>query len=115
MALWGSVVYASQPSGSSKFTTAAGQLPKLRSYFVSNGGLSSFSPNPDWVKEFVAAFAHDLGVVGSPQSVTFGLGYIRHCDVEYLGDCRVGYYTSTYNDIVSAAVAFLVNTMVNAT
>jgi hypothetical protein len=107
MALWGSVVYASQPSGSAKFTMAAGQLSKLRSYFVSNGDLSSLGPNPNWAKKSVTAFAHDLGVVGSHQSVTFALGYTRNCDVEYLGDCHVGYYKSTYNDTASAAVAFL--------
>lgn len=77
MALWGSVVYTSQPSGSTNFTTGAGQLSKLRSYLVSNGDLSSLGPNHDWAKESVIAFAHDLGVVGSLQSVTFALGYIR--------------------------------------
>jgi hypothetical protein len=30
------------------------------SYFVSNGDLSSLGPNPDWAKESVITFAHDL-------------------------------------------------------
>jgi hypothetical protein len=74
---------------------------------VSNGDLSSQGPNPDWAKESVIAFAHDLRTVGSLQSVTFALGYAGDCDLEYLGNCRVGYYKSKYKDTFSAAVAFL--------
>lgn len=96
-----------QPSASAKFTMAAGKLSKLRSNFVSHGDLSVMGPNPDWTKESVVAFAHDLGVVGSLKSVTFALGYTRDCDVEYRGECCVSFYNSKYNDTVSAAVAFL--------
>ena len=107
MALWGSVVYATKPYGSSKLTTAAGQSSAVRSTFVSSGELSSLPTTPAWAKEGVTAFAHDLGSVESPTNVTFALGYTRDCDLEYMGNCRVGYYRSSYNDAESAAAFFL--------
>ncbi len=104
MALWGFVLYASKPGTWSKLTSAAGQRSTLRSTFASSGSVGGLGANPAWAKEGVVAFVHDLGIVGSPSNVTFALGYTRDCDLEYLGDCRVGYYTSQYKDPISAAV-----------
>jgi len=107
MALWGSVVYGTQASESSKLTKAAGTLSDVRSTFVLDGNLFSISTIPEWRKGGVTAFAHDLGTVNSATNVTFALGYTRDCDLQYLGSCRVGYYKSKYEDVISAAIFFL--------
>lgn len=107
MATWGSTIYATKPSFGSTLTMAAGPRSDLRSHFVANGALTSMGDNPDWTAGGSTGFVHDLGKVSSAVGVTFVIGYYRDCVVNYLGNCRVGYFRSQYDDPVSAATFFL--------
>lgn len=109
-------MYATKASATSKLTTAAGPLSNVRSSFVTRGSLSSIEDGyeaPTWTSGSVMGFSHDLGLVTGPSQVTFAIGYYRDCELEYLGDCRIGYFRSQYNDPVSAAV-FFINDYANA-
>lgn len=115
-ASWGSAMYATKASAISRLTTAAGILSNVRSSFVKYGflgGIAGQYEAPSWEKGSVMGFSHDLGLVKQPSSVTFTIGYYRDCEVEYLGDCRIGYFRSEYDNPVSA-VSFFLNDYSNA-
>lgn len=76
MALWGSAVYATRPSASSKLTTAAGDRHTLRQSFIKNGALSTMGDSPAWAAGGVTV------------SVTYPISYLIQHTLEHLFHVR---------------------------
>ena len=106
-ALWGTVVYASQPGcNNASLTATAGPMSDVRNQFTGSGKLSRSTST--WASGSVTAFSHDLGNVSSSGSdVTYAIGVARDQAVSYLGADWTHYYRATYPDIPSAVNHFL--------
>ncbi|KAH8928296.1 glutaminase [Atractiella rhizophila] len=105
MALWGTTVYSTRPSASSKLTSQSGPLSIVRSAFVASGALSG--EQPAWAEGSVNGFAHDLGTISAASAVTFAVGHHRVEAVNFFESQRTGFYRATYPDASSAVVHFL--------
>ncbi|KAI9763028.1 MAG: hypothetical protein M4579_000091 [Chaenotheca gracillima] len=105
MALWGTAIYATQSSTSSRVSTRSGPRSEVREDFASRGSLRQ--RHPEWAGGNVAGFSHDLGTVGAETSATFAVGYVRDAAINYLGAAQTEYWRSKYTDEVAAVVAFL--------
>ncbi|KAL9095708.1 MAG: hypothetical protein Q9165_002140 [Trypethelium subeluteriae] len=106
-ALWGTVVYASQPGcENARLTAATGAMSDVRGQFTSSGSLDGSTPG--WASGSVSAFSHDLGSVSSGGSnVTYAIGVARDQAVSFLGADWTHFYRATYADIPSAVDHFL--------
>lgn len=105
-AQWGSVVFASRESqGSKALTHSAGPRDTIRGQFVQSGNLSN--PSTEVKADTITAYAHDLGTVTSPSSVTFAIGHYHEDGINFLGAHRTPFFRSKYPDCVSALVHFL--------
>lgn len=103
-ALWGDVVFASEPSTTSNLSTEVGSSTTIRGEFTENGTLGNVQPA--YAAGDVVAIAQDLGMVTTLTSVTYAIGYVREAAINYLGDAYTGYYRATYPDTRSALSAF---------
>ena len=110
IATWGSVVWATRPSTTSKLTQQCGQPEDVESAFAFDGKLpdmnSSVCPGPPSNGD-IYAFAHELGVVNEPSSVTFAIGQSREHNVQYIGQDMASYYISQFPEIPAAVEHFL--------
>ncbi|KAL9068369.1 MAG: hypothetical protein Q9157_006532 [Trypethelium eluteriae] len=106
-ALWGTVVYASQPGcDDANLTAATGAMSDVRGQFTSSGSLDGSTPG--WASGSVTAFSHDLGSVRNGGSnVTYAIGVARDQVVSFLGADWTHYYRATYADTPSAVDHFL--------
>ncbi|KAI9686550.1 MAG: hypothetical protein M1822_003561 [Bathelium mastoideum] len=106
-ALWGTVVYATQPGcNNASLTTGTGAMSDIRNQFTGSGRLNS--SNAPWSSGSVTAFSHDLGnVTTGGSNVTYAVGVYRDQAVSYLGADWTHFYRATYSDAPSAVDHFL--------
>jgi hypothetical protein len=103
-ALWGDVIFASRPNGST-MSTQSGDPNVVRKSFTANGTLTGALPN--WKKGGVVGISHDLGAVKGNASVTFAVGYVRQQAINYMGNPYTGYYRKRHPSTLSAVSYFL--------
>lgn len=109
-ALWGEVIFSSQPSASSNISFQTGDQVTVRGQFATHGIL--IDAVPDWTpggltgEGGVVAISHDLGTVSTEISVTYAIGYVREKAINYLGTPYTGYYRATYPETVDAVAHF---------
>ena len=103
-ALWGDVIFASRPNGST-MSTQSGDPDVVRKSFTANGTLTGALPN--WKKGRVVGIAHELGAVKGNASVTFAIGYVRQQAINYMGNSYTGYYRMRHPSTLSAISYFL--------
>ena len=110
IATWGSVVWATRPSTTSKLSQQCGQPDDVQSAFALHGSLpkmdSTVCPGPPSNGD-IYAFAHELGVVNAPSSVTFAIGQSRDHNIQYIGQDMASYYISQFPEIPAAVEHFL--------
>ena len=107
MAAWGSIVLATSQAGSSSVSYQSGMADTVFSRFVEVGSLDGTLPTyatGDWI-----AFAQKLSMVSatSTSSVTFAVGQYRDNVVNYIGNDQVGFFKSTYENLLDAVDGFL--------
>lgn len=100
MAQWGTAVYCTR-GNASNITARVGDLDTIRADFAANGSLSG---SWEWQPGSVVAYTQDLGSVSGALNVTFAIGYWRQAAVNYMGDARTAYFTSSCSNINCACV-----------
>ena len=113
MAAWGSTVFASRPSSSSKLSYQCGSTASVFRAF-SKGSLADGSLPQNCQSSDTFALAHDLGSVGSQTSVTFAIGQDRFEAINYLGNAQASFVYSSF-DTVPLAVSHFFDDLSNAT
>ncbi|KAK4549818.1 hypothetical protein LTR36_005119 [Oleoguttula mirabilis] len=98
MAQWGTAVYCARGSNVS---AGVGMLDAVRGDFAANGSLSG---SWQWQPGSVMGYSQDLGTVSGATNVTFAVGYWRQAAVNYMGNARTAYFTSSCQDINCACV-----------
>ena len=105
MALWGSVLFGTQPSASSILTHQSGSAATVYSGFVSSGKLANTVAT--YTTGNLVAFAHGLGTISSTSSVTYAVGHDRAHAINFLGASQSGYYRATHPNAPAAMDYFL--------
>ncbi|KAK5127457.1 hypothetical protein LTR85_006796 [Meristemomyces frigidus] len=98
MAQWGTAVYCARGSDVS---AGVGMSSDVRGSFAVNGSLSG---SWQWRPGSVIGFSQCLGTISAPTNVTFAIGYWRPAAVNYMGNARTAYFTSSCQDINCACV-----------
>ena len=100
MATWGTAVYSTRPH-ESNVTSRVGNSSVVRGDFAANGSLSG---GWSWTPGGVVGYSHELGTVSSAKNVTFAVGLWRQNAINYLGQPRTAYFTSSCPDINCACI-----------
>lgn len=107
MAAWGSIVLATSQAGSSSVSYQSGFADNVFSKFVESGSLDEGLLPPYATANWIA-FAQKLNKVSatSTSSVTFAVGQYRDNVIDYIGSDQVGFFKSTYGNVLDAVDGF---------
>lgn len=100
MALWGTAVYCTRENAS-KLSRAIGIVENVRDQFATAGTIGG---GGDFRPGSVFAYSHDLGSLSGTENVTFVVGLVQDVAVNYLGQNRSGYFSSTCGDVSCGCV-----------
>ena len=104
MAQYGTAVYCAR--GGTSTSARVGYTDVVRGDFAANGSLSG----PwKWQPGSVVGYSEDLGKISGFTNTTFAVGYWRQAAVNYLGNARTAYFSSSCKDINCGCVHALLD------